>query len=594
MPTLPMNIEPTLPMNVEMSPLFLACLGVSIWLVYVFCQRTFAERSVTESGDFIYQLLPRQLATRQEYSHGFIIYFGSMAAMVVFLSLLGAGNLEQLGITMPKLIGNAGVPFAIAFMLMGALPNVPGLMLIETRLRQFAHERAYIPDAARATADRLAAADFDFTSYQGEVLHSPEMRGVEPADFTRSRQTLEHGWARLCCLVFAQKSYRMEALTGSLDAGLLRSYQKDLELIEAQKKSMENQVATYRTARASDQYYTNEALRGDIVSNLSKLYILLGCAVRLKAQPNDDIDLALRSLGFKLGHAPRPESSYADIKLVSLTVAAVSTAVLGLAAMGLGQLRLWTMSWVYPQTMSQPFVDTVSTLVPHAAAIMVADLIRRRAVNKGSWFASSGQGQRANVANYIRVAVVCGVAGYLGLILWGLTQAPPTLDSFKIVSPNALLAMVTGGFYVYHLDNAEIGRRPSRAWELGAETVLTGLCGLIAACITWQIMQVGVAEAVDKIILTTVINAAIGFAFAWYLPQAAAAALYDPLADASKERVRALETAAQQRLGNSASVWLDQQHPALGGISPRTAAASGVDGYESAIGLLQGPMAMAA
>jgi hypothetical protein len=192
------------------------------------------------------------------------------------------------------------------------------------------------------------------------------------------------------------------------------------------------------------------------------------------------------------------------------------------------------------------------------------------------------------------VAVVCGVAGYLGLILWGLTQGPPTQASFQIEIPNALLAMVTGGFYVYHLDNAETGQRPSRSWELGSETVLTGLCGLIAACATWQIILGTAAEAVDKIILTTVINAAVGFALAWYLPKAAAATRRDPLAEASKERVRALETAAQLRLGNSAPGWLDQQHPALGGISPRAAAAAAVDGYEKAISLLQGPTALAA
>jgi hypothetical protein len=231
----------------QMSVLFFAAVGAAIWLVYVFCQRKFAERSFTRSGDFIYQLLPQQLATRQEYSQGFLIYFGSMALLVVLLSLLGANNLEQLGIAVPKQLGYVGVPLAIAFVLMGALPNVPGLMLIETFLRQFAHERAYIPDAARATAQRLAAADFDFTSYEGEALQSPEMRGVERADFLRSRHALEHSWARLCCLVFAQKSYRMEGLTGSLDAGLLRDYQSDLELIESQKKSFENQVAAKRS-----------------------------------------------------------------------------------------------------------------------------------------------------------------------------------------------------------------------------------------------------------------------------------------------------------------------------------------------------------
>src|SRR5215468_3611038 len=132
-----------------------------------------------------------------------------MALLVVLLSLLGASNLEQIGIAVPKQLGYVGVPLAIAFVLMGALPNVPGLMLIETFLRQFAHERAYIPHAARATAERLAAADFDFSSYAKEALRSPEMRGVKPEDFTQPRYSLELAWARLCCLIFVQKSVRM-------------------------------------------------------------------------------------------------------------------------------------------------------------------------------------------------------------------------------------------------------------------------------------------------------------------------------------------------------------------------------------------------
>ena len=589
MPTLPMKIG--VPLD-EMSILFFASLGAAIWLVYLFCQRKFAEPSNKGNGEFIYQLLPRQLATGEEYSHGFTIYFGSMALMVVLLSLLGASNLEQFGIALPKHFSYVGLPLAIAFVLMGALPNVPGLMVIETFLRQYAHERAYIPDAARATADRLAAAEFDFTSYQGEALQSPEMRGVEPADFTRYRHTLEHVWARLCCLVFVQKSYRIEGLTDSLDAGLLRDYQRDLELVESQKKSMEAKVAAYRTARASDPYYTDEGLRRDIVDNLYKLYILLGCAVRLKAQPNDDIDLVLRPFGFKLTRTPRRPGN-GDLKLVSLAAVAVSATLLGLAAEGLGWFRLWQMSDVYPQTVLQPFLDAASTLVPHAIAIVIADLMRRRALNKGSWFVAAGHQQRGSGANYVRVAGWCGVAGYLGLVLWGLTQGPPTPASFKIEIPNALLAMVTGGFYVYHLDNAETGQRPSRAWELGSESVLTGLCGLIAACATWQITW-QVAGGMDKVILTTVINAAVGFVLAWYIPQAAAASRFDPLAHASQERVHALETAAKARLGESAPHWCDRSHPVLGGTSPRVAAAANVDGFERAVDLLQGPRALSA
>ena len=252
-PLLPMHIG--VPLD-ESSFVFFGSLGVAIWLVYLYCQQQFAERLVTENSDYIYQLLPRQLATHQEYSKGFLIYFMSMAAIMVLLALLGPQNLETLGITLPKTLSYLAWPLAIALVLMGALPNVPGLMLIEKYLRQYAHERAYIPDAARATAQRLAAAEFDFTSYKGEALQSAELRGVDSGDFTRSRQSVEYNWARLCCLIFLLKSYRMSGLTDLLDAGLLRDYENDLDLIESKKKSMEDQMAAYRTAKASDRFST--------------------------------------------------------------------------------------------------------------------------------------------------------------------------------------------------------------------------------------------------------------------------------------------------------------------------------------------------
>jgi hypothetical protein len=578
----------------ELSPLFYGCLAVAIWLVYMFCKQRFAERSVAGSSEWIYQLLPRQLATREEYSKGFLTYFATMAAIVVLLSLLGPKNLGELGITLPQGVGYIIVPFFIAFVLIGALPNVPGLMAIEKYLRAYAHRRAYIPDAALATAERLAAADFDFSSYQGEALHSPEMRGVEPVDFTRSRHSLTHSWARLCCLVFVQKSCRMDGVTNSLDASLLRDYEKDLEIIESQKKSMEAEVAAYRAAKAGDPYYTNDDLHRAIRDNLYKLYILLGCAVRLKTQPHDDVDLALGQFGFKLNHTRRAPVT-GDLQLVGLTVVTVSITLLGLAAWGLGQLALWKLSPMFPQKVFQPFIDTASTLIPSAMAILVANLIRERLINRGSWFRVSGSRRNGNIANYIRVALASGVAGYVSLILWGLTQQVPTSDGFTIDAPFALLAMVTGGFYVYHVDNAEIGCRPSRWWELSGQTVLTGVCGMIAASATGEFIFGTESVVIDKIILTTIVSASVGFAFAWYIPQAAAAARCDPLTTASEERIGVLKTAARGRLGDAeAAIWLNKVHPILGDKSPRAAAAASVDGFENAIALLQGPCVLAA
>jgi uncharacterized protein (DUF2384 family) len=599
--TLPIqpSVTPTLPMQFGVSLddpwsfiLFVASLTAAFGLVYLFCRQKFDERSSTGTDDYANQLLPRQLATHAEYSKGFLVYFGTMVATVLLLSLIGPKNLAAVGIPLSKDLSYVVVPIAVSLVLVGLMPTVPVLLEIEKWLRKYAHERAYIPAAARATAQRLAAADFDFAAYGGDVLHQPEMRGVEAADFTRSRRSLEHDWARLSCLVYEQKSRRLAGLMDWLDSDLLRDYANDLDIIEGMKKSMEADVAAYRAEKAKNPSYTNEALRRAIRDNLYKLYILLGCAVRLKKQPHGDVDAALSQFGFRLCHMMSPPGNN-DLKLVGLSIVAVSVLLLGFGATELGFLGLWAPSLVYPQKLYQPFIDTASTLVPHCVAIMTADMIRGRAIKNGSWFRAVGQDRR-DVANYVRVAVMCGLAGYVGLILWGFAFQSLTAQGLLIDAPNVLLAIATGSFYVYHLDNVEMNRRPSRLSEVASQTVVTGICGFIAASVSFELILGAASKATDRIILTAAINAAVGFVLAWYIPKAAEAK-FDPLAEARNERVRMLEAKALARFGNSAAAtdWLEKPNLALGNKSPRTAA-DDVDGFEHAISLLQGPQGLAA
>ncbi len=73
-----------------------------------------------------------------------------------------------------------------------------------------------------------------------------------------------------------------------------------------------------------------------------------------------------------------------------------------LAADGLGQLGLWTTSPVFPQT-SDAAVPGIAaaTFVPYATAIIVADLVRRRAIaTRDDRFVNSGQRQQTSGANY--------------------------------------------------------------------------------------------------------------------------------------------------------------------------------------------------
>ena len=486
------------------------------------------------------------------------------------------------------------VPIAVALLLVGLLPNVPVLQGIERRLRQYAHGRAYIPEAALATAERLSAADFDFSTFGGEALQSPELQGVEAADFTRSRRTLEHSWARLSCLVYELKWRRMSGLIESLDVDLLRSYERDLESIEDKRNSMKAEVASYRAEKANNPAYVNEALYRTIRNNLYKLYILLGCAVRLKKQPHDDIDLALRPFGFKLGQTT-PASDNRDLTLVGITVLGASVLALEFAAVGLVQPDLWQVTIFFPATWYQPFVDTATVLVVYGTSLLAADWARARRIKKGSWFAAAGSKRRPNAANYVRVAFVCAVVGYASMILWGMPQAWITLNGLKMQAPFMLISAVTGAFYAYHLDNAELQMRPARWHELGLQVAVTAICGLIAAAASFGALIGDASEAYDSILLTGAVGATAGAALAWYLPEAAAAMRPDPLSEAREERVRMLEAAALKRFGTSgaAAEWLEKPHAALDNKSPKAAAAD-LSGFDHAISLLQGPKMLAA
>jgi hypothetical protein len=565
------------------APLFFGCLAAGIGLVYLFCQQKFGERLVTENKDYVYQLMPRQLATREEYSKGFMIYFGTMASLVALLSLIGPKNLASLGLPLPPDLSNAVIPLCVAFLLVGVMPVVPMLQDVERRLRQYAHERAYIPTAARATAQRLAAADFDFSSYDGDTLKTPDMRGVDCSDFARSRRTLEHDWARLSCLVYELKSRQLSGVTDALDADLLNFYENDVQNIAAKRKSMEDEVARYRAERAKDPSYANDELRLAIRSNLDKLYILLACAVRVHKEPHEDIDLALRPFGFKLSKIEAQDGNM-DLKVIGMTVMAACVLGLGLAAVGFASLKVWRVSDDFP-------------LLLYGSAILVADRIRSRYLRKGIWFRKVGGRRQGSGANYLQVAALSGLIGYIALNLWDLAFFSQfDLSGLKIEAPFALLPAVTGVFYVYHLDNAELHTRPRRWIEIGSQALATGLCGLIATAAWVGVLGGNAGDTVDLLAFKAAIGLTVGASLGFYIPRAAAATKSDPLSEARDERVRNLETAARERHRTpaAASAWLEKPLPALGNRSPKAAAAADVEGFEHAISLLPPALSIAA
>jgi hypothetical protein len=571
------------PLHDPGSIYFYLSLAVAALMVCLFASKKFEEPSVEKSeDDFLCQLLPRYLATPQEYTKGLIFYVGTLVLTVVVFSLLGPNVFSLGGQNIPAL--NYGImPIFIASVLVGVLPNVPILQEIERRLRRIAHELAYIPAAARAMAEKMASAEFDFGRYNTPgILATAEMEGVNAADFDRPRGTLEYSWARLSCLVYQLKCYRMSGDFENLDGELLQRYAADLDSIEDKRKSLKDEISRYRAEKLGHAGYTSYPLQRTINSTLRQLYVLLGCAVRLKARPHTDVNLALRPFGFMLASVPRPPENN-DVMLVAIALMATLVFFVAFVATYLGRRGLWAASNAFPQTVLDPFILAVSAALTHGIAILVSDRVRTRRIGKEIWFTSVGLAQRALPANYIRAAIWCMIFGYPTIILFGLVFAPPSIDQLKGAALYALLPATTGWFYAYHIDNVELGTRPPRLWEIGPQAIVTGFFGFVAA--SGSIPD----DSFDVVYLITALSMIAGASLAWYIPSAAAAGRYNPLADARSERIQALTAAARRRFEDpeAAERWLNQPHPALNNRSPQAAAAD-AEAYEHVLSLLQG------
>ena len=571
---------------------FFLCLGLALFVVFIFGMKKFGEATVERSeDDFITQLLPQYLATPDEYFRALMFYLATLSVLVAVISLLGP-RVVGLG-TAPVPDIAASLPLFVALVLVGVLPNVPWLQQLELLLRRFAHERAFIPTASRAVADTLAAAEFNFALFDAErILRSPKMRGVESADFTKPRDSIEYSWARLSCLLWElQRRQDSSQIEPILDGELLQRYASDLDSIALRRKSLEEDIAQYRREKLADAFYTNDQLHRTIRKTLRQLYVLLGCAVRLRLSPNGDLNAVMRPFGFLLNSAGSCSGNQ-NLMIVALAAVSVAVGIMSFAALGaaslLGRWGLWTPSDNFPTIAYAPFIYAVSVLLWSGTALLVADRVRAKRLAKGRWFAASAFKRKAIGANYIRIAFICAVPGFLVQYLWGLVTDDGSLAFAREFSPHALLPAVTGAFYAYHLDNVELGTRPSRGREIGLHALVTGCCWVAASSAWLALMGSSVERALDLLAFSFLAGVVVGGGFGYYVPAAAERNRVDPLLEAHASRIATLKDLALGYFGSqdAAQRWLEQPNPQLDRRSPIDAA-DDIPAFEKAVSLMQ-------
>lgn len=584
------NSSPMSPLGLDPDGLlyFGLALVVGAIIVGLYCWPKFDESTLQKSDDdLITQFLPRDLASPKEYSYGLLTYMVSMLAMLTALSVLGPPILQAFSITTPKVAG--ATPVLVALAIVGLLPNVPMLKEIEIMIRRFAHARAFIPAAARATAERLTVARFDFAPYRdADVLHSEEMHGVRPSDFCAPRGSIEYNWARLCCLCYALQ-VREDEETEALDCRLLKSYRRDLDSVYDRRTNLEAQIAQLRDN--PDGGGLKRELRLKIRDSLQKLYIFIGSSARLRTRNKSKVDQALRDFGFDLDPV-RDAPKQSDVMIIGLAVMGGSVLLICYAATELAKLGLWHPSPYFPINAADPFIWAASTILAHGAAILAADRIRSVMSTNDKWYDTTGTAPKQSVANYIRIGVACAVVGYLVLLLCNLALvdfALPTRAVLEGALPYALMPAVTGAFYASHLDAVELNCRPKWQYEILPQAALTSFIGAAASDVWISLGDPNFSSGTDFVILVAIMGFAVGASLAWCIPRNAVRRNYDPLREAKEIRVHSIKVLAAERFSDphDAEHWLQTAVPSLQNLSPIAAVAEARN-YEEVLRLMNG------
>ncbi len=545
--------------------LFVLSLGISILIVVAFSGPKFGEPAfVKKDDDFVTHFLPAELTTKRDYYRALFIYVAFLVSVLVVLSLVGPSPLAALGITKAPNAPDA-LPIFLALLIVGLLPNTPVIRGLELSIRKFAQARAFIPQKARVLLARLAAANFDFTQYSNStVMHSIWLRGVEAEDFDSDRGTLEYSWARLSCLLYAIDNRRTSGSVDEYDSDLMDKYELEFERIKLHKKAIEADFVDYRGRKASDVTYNDNNLHDEIKKTVRALYVLLGCSVLVKSQPNADLNAVFAKFGLLLA-PPSKIPGNTGIAIVGLSVMTISVFLLVFAAANIAAIWNWHKSELFPVKPLDPYVYAVSALLAQGTAIFTANAVRTW-LFPGRWLQN---GKRRDPVKYVMVGIVCAVVGYVVLLGWAFVIDRPSLSLAISTLPQAILPAVTGIFFAVNLDTVYLQQTPPAWMEIGIQGAATGFCSYVT---TESWMTLIGKTGNDYLVLMILIGVCIGCLLGWYIPRAARRR-YDPSAETKEAWSFAAETNAKKILKDdtAANFWLGNSLDEFGGRSPKTA-----------------------
>ena len=467
------------------------------------------------------RIKPRFVTLKKKYKRALRLYLLAIAAIysiITFcpevLSGLGADDAA-----LKKVVSSPAWPLAAVSFVIG-LQSLVFIKQFETLCRSRLHKWAKIPEGARETIDRLRRGAFNFNLYNnGNVMHQQEFSHVKPSDFEKEQSSLEHKWAKICCILFnLRMAGKPEAdmpagfSPSAYDTDFFLEYSEEYQDIETLHERLSNTVHLYQKLEEGEKkdqqgsFQTlRESLEKDLDDLLERVYTFIACAVRSKQSTESEVYATLNHLGFSL-----PSSKEKPIDLDALIT------FLGSAAM-LIVLAVLTGTYVFPLFIKPEImaaadymkggsviaiVWAVSIICCHGSAAWAALSYRKDRIAKKNWEEPGGISTRP-LRNYLVSALRGGLVGFLFLmviiLIYLAINKGAILDDlqltaqefFKMVLTNLIWIVAiscTGWFAVYHYDtHYEESSKPDYPAKVGLQAVAMAVIGLICAMVYTEI-----------------------------------------------------------------------------------------------------------
>ena len=425
-----------------------AALAFGAIMVGSFYWSRFDQTTYEDKSQYFRLYAPRFSTPGNRYRNARVGYVVVLIAIFVFFSffptfleVLATGELAEKLNQRPQ---GSAVPLIVAMVIMG-LQNVPGLRLLEIRIRSGWHAFGKIPDGVRRTVSQIRGALFDFDSHenflQQEVTRLASAAGDQrvTADLVKSDAVLRR-WCKISCLLdrISDRGAKQTHISDSF----LETYDEELESITARRDALAHRVNAYivqamesvpvdadepfeATLPLGNEGPGDANLQRELSKLRDRLYTFIACGLRSSLTTGSLVPSALRGLGFDVRSGKKRNPGILEIAglfLITVVSITVFTVFVSLEfnqqyVAGLDLQEGLLSAIAVPQDYWMLWLWTIFSAAFYLVAVTGALVPRAMAITRLDWFDLDQDKRHRPFGRYVGPIVAGGLCGYLALCL---------------------------------------------------------------------------------------------------------------------------------------------------------------------------------